>query len=172
MAGVSGYTDWDTDYQIIADDLKQIGIEVKITDNEPGTVQQDIQNGNFDMAIWYETPGPTPYYIYNAVLASGNSAPIGQSAPSNFERWSNAQTDALLTQFNGTTDLSQQKQAMYGIEKVMVEQLPVIFLVNEPYWYEYNTLKYDGWPDQGNLYAEPSPYAYPDDEVVLLNLHQ
>ena len=172
MAGVSGYTDWDTDYQIIADDLKQIGIQVNITDNEPGTVQQDIQNGNFDMAIWYETPGPTPYYIYNEILSSGNSAPIGQAAASNFERWNSPATDALLTQFNSTTDLSQQQQAMYGIEKVMVEQLPVIFLVNEPYWYEYNTLKYVGWPDQGNLYAEPSPYTYPDDEIVLLNLHQ
>jgi len=43
------------------------------------TLQQDIQNGNFDMAIWYETPGPTPYYIYDEVLDSNQSAPIGQS---------------------------------------------------------------------------------------------
>jgi peptide/nickel transport system substrate-binding protein len=61
---------------------------------------------------------------------------------------------------------------MYGLEKIAVEQVPVIFLVNEPYWYEYNTHKYVGWPDRGNLYAEPSPFSYPDDEVVLLNLHQ
>ncbi|HLZ23337.1 MAG TPA: ABC transporter substrate-binding protein [Ktedonobacterales bacterium] len=172
MAGVTGYTDWDTDYQIIADNLKQVGIKLNITDNDPSTVQQDIQNGNFDMAIWYETPGPTPYYIYNEVLGSGQTAPIGQSAPSNFERWNDPASDALLTQYNSTSDLGQQQQAMYGLEKIVVEQLPVIFLVNEPYWYEYNTLKYVGWPDQGNFYAEPSPYTYPDDEIVLLNLHQ
>jgi peptide/nickel transport system substrate-binding protein len=173
MDGVSGYTDWDTDYQIIGDELKAVGIKVNVTDNEPGTVQQDIQNGTFDMAIWYETPGPTPYYIYNEVLASSNSAPIGQSASGNFERWTDTTTtDSLLTQFNSTTDMTQQKQAMYGLEKIAVEQVPVIFLVNEPYWYEYNTIKYDGWPDHGNLYAEPSPFTYPDDEVVLLNLHQ
>lgn len=172
MAGVSGYTDWDTDYQIIAADLKAIGIQMNITDNQPDTVQQDIQNGNFDMAIWYETPGPTPYYIYNQLLASSQTAPIGQSATSNFERWNDPATDTLLTQYNSTADIAQQKQAMYGIEKIVVEQLPVIFLVNEPYWYEYNTVKYVGWPDKGNLYAEPSPYTYPDDEIVLLNLHQ
>ncbi|HEX6799806.1 MAG TPA: ABC transporter substrate-binding protein [Ktedonobacterales bacterium] len=170
--GVSGYTDWDSDYQIIQANLKAIGIQVNVADNQPDTVQQDLQNGTFDMAIWYETPGPTPYYIYQGALASGNSAPIGQSATSNFERWNDPATDALLNQFNSTTDLAAQKQAMYGIEKIAVEQLPVIFLVNEPYWYEYNTLKYSGWPDKGNLYAEPSPYSYPDDEVVLLNLHQ
>jgi peptide/nickel transport system substrate-binding protein len=172
LEGVSGYTDWDTDYQIIADNLKQIGIQVNVTDNQPSAVQQDIQNGNFEMTIWYETPGPTPYYIYNEVLNSSNAAPIGQSASSNFERWNDPASDALLNQFNSTTDLNQQKQAMYGLEQIMVEQQPVIFLVNEPYWYEYNTLKYVGWPDKGNLYAEPSPFTYPDDEIVLLHLHQ
>lgn len=170
--GVSGYTDWDTDYQIIADDLKPLGIQVNITDNQPDAVQQDMEEGNFEMAIWYETPGPTPYYIYNALFASGNSAAIGESATGNFERWSDKTTDDLLTQYNSTADLAKQKQAMYGIEKIAVEQVPAIFLVNEPYWYEYNTNKYDGWPDQGNLYAEPSPYMYPDDEIVLLSLHQ
>jgi peptide/nickel transport system substrate-binding protein len=170
--GVSGYTDWDTDYQIIADDLKAVGIQLNITDNQPDAVQQDMEQGNFEMAIWYETPGPTPYYIYNALFGSGNSAAIGESATGNFERWSDKTTDDLLAQYNSTADPAQQKQAMYGIEKIAVEQVPAIFLVNEPYWYEYNTVKYDGWPDQGNLYAEPSPYMYPDDEIVLLSLHQ
>jgi peptide/nickel transport system substrate-binding protein len=170
--GVTGYTDWDTDYQIITQDLKKIGIQLNVTDHDPSTAQQDIQNGNFDMAIWYETPGPTPYYIYDEVLASSNSAPIGQSATSNFERWSDPTTDNLLTQYNSTTNFAQQQQDMYSIEKTVVEQLPVIFLVNEPYWYEYNTVKYVGWPTQSDPYAEPSPYTYPDDEIVLLNLHQ
>lgn len=172
MDGVAGYTDWDSDYQIIAANLKAIGIQVNIANNQPDAVQQDLQNGTFDMAIWYETPGPSPYYIYQGTFASGNTAPVGQSATSNFERWSDSATDTLLNQFNSTTDPNAQKQAMYGIEKIAVEQLPVIFLVNEPYWYEYNTVKYVGWPDGSNMYAEPSPYTYPDDEVVLLNLHQ
>lgn len=170
--GVAGYTDWDTDYQIIADNLKAIGIQVHIDNNQPDAVQQDLQNGNFEMAIWYETPGPTPYFIYNEILGSANSADIGQSAAGNFERWSDSTSDDLLNQYNGTADLAKQQQAMYGLEKIAVEQVPVVFLVNEPYWYEYNTLKYDGWPDQNNPYAEASPFTYPDDEVVLLTLHQ
>jgi peptide/nickel transport system substrate-binding protein len=170
--GFTGYTDWDTDWQIITNDLKAIGIQVNVADHDPAAAQQDIQNGNFDMAIFYGTPGPTPYYIYNEVLASSNTAPIGQTATSNYERWNDPATDALLNQYNSTSDPAAQKQAMYGIEKIAVEKLPVLFLVNEPYFYEYNTLKYVGWPDKGNLYAEGSPSAYPDDEIVLLNLHQ
>jgi peptide/nickel transport system substrate-binding protein len=170
--GISGYTDWDTDYQIITQDLKQIGIQLNVTDHDPSTAFADLQSGNFDMAIYYGTPGPTPYYIYDQVLASSNTAPIGQTATSNYERWSDPATDALLNQYISTTDVAQQKQAMYGIENIVVQQLPVIFLVNEPWWYEYNTVKYSGWPDKSNPYAEGSPFAYPDDEIVLLNLHQ
>jgi peptide/nickel transport system substrate-binding protein len=169
---VSGYTDWISDCQIIADNLKAIGIQVNVTQDQFGQFFQNLQNGSYDMSIWGETPGPTPYYIYDEVLASGNSAPIGQAANTNFERWSDPATDALLAQYNNTIDLAQQKQAMSGIEKIVVEQVPVVFLMNEPYWYEYNTLKYVGWPDQNHPYAEASPYTYPDDEIVLLNLHQ
>ena len=169
---VTGYTDWISDCQIIADNLKAIGIQVNITQAEYNTVYQNLQNGDFDMAIWSQTPGPTPYYIYYETFASSNSAPIGQAANSNFERWNDPTTDMLLNQYNTTVDQTQQLQDIRGLEKIAVEDMPVLFLMNEPYWYEYITTKYVGWPDRSNLYAEPAPYTYPDDEIILLNLHQ
>jgi peptide/nickel transport system substrate-binding protein len=169
---VTGYTDWIADCQFIATQLKAIGIQVTITQDQFNTFFQNLQNGSYDMAIWGETPGPTPYYVYYEALASSNSAPIGQAANSNFERWSDPATDILLSQYNTSVDPAVQQQALNGLEKIAVEQMPVIFLMNEPYWFEYNTLKYVGWPDKGNQYAEPSPYTYPDDEIILLNLHQ
>src|SRR5262249_8826306 len=84
--GVSGYTDWDTDYQIIADDLKALGIQVNITDNQPDAVQQDMEQGNFEMAIWYETPGPTLYYSSTPLFAGGNSRGIGERPTGTLER--------------------------------------------------------------------------------------
>src|SRR6185437_972863 len=143
-----GYTDWIADCQIIAANLKAVGIDAKITQVQDEL--PDLQNGTFDAAIYYGTPGPSPYYIYNQVLNSANSAPIGQSAASNFERWSDPTSDKLLAQFDGSIDPATQQQAMAQLEKIVVTQLPVIFLMNEPYWYQYNTLKYTGWPDQDN----------------------
>ena len=55
---------------------------------------------------------------------------------------------------------------------IMVEQMPSIPLTNEPYWYEYSTAHYTGWPDPSHQYAVPSPFMAPDNEVVLLNLQQ
>ncbi|HKT37013.1 MAG TPA: ABC transporter substrate-binding protein, partial [Ktedonobacterales bacterium] len=105
-----------------------------------------------------------------ALLRSTNSAPLGQSANSNYERWIDPKVDKLLDQFAQSNDLATQQQAMAGIQQLMVEELPSIPLLNEPYWYEYNTSAFVGWPDAQHLYAEPSPYAYPDNEIVLLHL--
>ncbi len=167
---VEGWTDWITDCQIIASNLKAIGIKVTVNVLNYDAYYSAMQAGKYDMSMSSLTPGPTPYYWYNAALNSANSAPIGQNANSNFERWQDATTDRLLNSFATTGDATVQKQAMEGIQQIMVQQLPIIPLTNEPYWYEYSTAHYTGWPDAQHPYATPAPYMAPDCEIVLLNL--
>ncbi len=69
---------------------------------------------------------------------------------------------------NSTTQL--KRQALEGLQQIMVEQLPSIPLTAEPYWYEYSTAKFVGWPDAQHPYAAPGTAEYPDIEIVLLNL--
>ena len=136
--GVSGYTDWDTDYQIIADDLKPLGIQVNITDNQPDAVQQDMEEGNFEMAIWYETPGPTPYYIYNALWQQFPRR--SARAPQEF-RASDKATDDLLTQYNSTADVAAETSYTSRRSPSSRSRRSS---GRRSYWYEYNTIKYDG----------------------------
>lgn len=168
---VDGYTDWITDCQIMANDLKAVGIKVNINTISYDAYYNALQVGNFDTAMSWTNPGPTPYYLYSGLLSSQNTAPLGQSANSNWERWNDPTTDKLLNQLVTSQDPSVQQQAYAGIQQIMVDQLPSIPLVNEPYWYEYSTAHFTGWPDQTHQYAEPSPYTFPDGEIVLLNLH-
>jgi peptide/nickel transport system substrate-binding protein len=65
-----------------------------------------------------------------------------------------------------------QKQAIAGLEKIMVDQLPTIPLVYDANLYEYSTVHVTGWPDANNAYAMPGPYNFPDAEIIVLNLHQ
>lgn len=167
---VSGYTDWITDCQIMEKNLQAIGIKVTVNTMDFDAYNSALQNGNYEMAMLWTNPGPTPYYLYDALLRSTNSAPIGQAAPSNYERWMDPNTDKLLNQFASTTDSTVQKQAIYGLEKIMVEQLPSIPLTDEPYWYQYSTSKFVGWPDEQHPYASPGAAEYPDIEMVVLNL--
>lgn len=168
---VSGYTDWITTCQIIANDLKAVGIKANVNTLSYDAFYNAMQLGSFDTTIWGTLPGPSPYFLYYGLLSSQNTAPLGQAANSNFERWNDPTTDKLLNQLVTSSDPAVQQQAYAGIEQIMVDELPSIPLVNEPYWYEYSTAHFTGWPDQNHPYAEPSPYQFPDGEIVLLNLH-
>lgn len=168
---VSGWTDWITDCQIMVSQLKAIGMNVTVNAMAYDAYYNGLQMGNYSVAMSFTNPGPSPYFLYDSLLRSSNTAPIGQQASTNFERWSDSSTDQLLSQFASTNDPAVQQQAMAGIQKIMVEQLPSIPLTNEPYWSEYSTAHFTGWPDPAHQYAVPSPFMAPDDEVVLLNLH-
>ncbi|HET8842241.1 MAG TPA: ABC transporter substrate-binding protein [Ktedonobacteraceae bacterium] len=165
-----GWTDWITTCQFMSNDLKAIGMDVSVDTVDYDAFYNDLQLGQFDSALWGTNAGPSPYFIYDSLLRSTNGAPLGKQAGSNFERWNDPETDKLLNQYATSTDQNIQTQAIYGLQKIMVEQLPSIPLMNEPYWYEFNTLYWVGWPDAAHPYAEPAPYSYPDNEMVLLNL--
>ena len=167
---VTGWTDWDTADQIISSDLKGIGIDASVNSVSFNDYFSALQTGSYDMAISWTNPGPTPFYLYNSLLNSTNSAAIGKTAASNFERWMDPATDALLTQYATSTDPSVQQQALSGLEKIMVEQLPSIPLVYGATWNEYSTAKFTGWPAATNPYASPAPFDFPDAEIVALNL--
>ena len=167
---VSGYTDYVADCQVMVRDLKAAGINATVNAMSNDAFTSALGNGQYDAGILWTNPGPTPYYIYDGLLRSTNSAPIGQSAPSNYERWMDPTTDKLLDQYAGSTDPQVQKQALDGLQQIMVNQLPSIPLMAEPYWYEYSTAKFVGWPDAQHPYAAPGTAEYPDIEIVLLNL--
>jgi peptide/nickel transport system substrate-binding protein len=52
----------------------------------------------------------------------------------------------------------------------MLTELPIIPVVEAVDWYQYSTAHQTGWPTPDNPYAQPSAYAYPDMEQVLLHL--
>lgn len=169
---VTGWTDWVTDCQIMANNLKAVGIEAKVNALSYGDYIAQQNNGSFDMAISWTNVGPDPYYLYYNTLSSTLSAPVGQNAVSNWERWTDPTTDKLIQDFATTNDKAAQLKDIQGLEKIMVEQLPVIPLVDGATWYEYTTNHFQGWPDANNPYAGPAPWQYPDEEVVALNLHK
>jgi peptide/nickel transport system substrate-binding protein len=169
---VSGWTDWENDCRYIAEDLKNIGITVTVKHVAYTDYLTALENGSYSAAISWTTNGPSPYYLYNNLLASANSAPVGKVASSNWERGNDAATNQLLTQFAESNSSSVQQQALNGLQKIMVEQVPAIPLIYNVDWYEYTTTRFVGWPTPQDPYAVPSPYIYPDSEIVALHLHE
>jgi peptide/nickel transport system substrate-binding protein len=165
-----GFSDWVAAVQTIQADLAQVGIKITPENLAQTTYDNDIYNGQFDLGYYAETGGPSPYYELRQWLYSANSAPIGKPAGSNFERYDNPATDALLNEYGTTTSPSQQASIVDQLEKVMLTDVPLIPVTEAVDWFQYNTGTFTGWPTPSNPYAQPAAYNYPDWGQVMLKL--
>jgi len=140
-----------------------------VQDLNTGPYTTDLQNGKFQLAYAGSggpstIAGPSPYYELRGLLLSGN---IGQT---NYERYKSSSTDALFDQYSAASQ-SKQVQIIKQIQKVMVDQIPFIPVTEGVDWYQYDTSSIAGWPTKSDQYAQPSPYQFPDNAVVLTHLY-
>jgi len=171
VMNIGDYSDWVASMQVIQQDLKAVGIQLAPENLSNTAFEAALFNGKYQLAYFdQQTFGPSAYYELNNWLNSANTAPVGKVAASNYERYSNKTTDALLDQYATTTSTADQQTILNKIQQVMLTDVPVIPVVEAVDWYQYNTGAFNGWPTPGDPYAQPSAYAYPDNEQVLLHL--
>jgi peptide/nickel transport system substrate-binding protein len=165
------YSDWVASMQVIQQNLKAVGIQITPHNLSNPDHINALDFGKFQLAFYdQQTFGPSAYYELNNWLNSAKTAPVGKQAATNYERYSNKTTDALLDQYSTTTSTSEQQSILNKIQEVMVNEVPIIPVVEAVDWYQYDTGTFSGWPTQGNSYAQPSAYNFPDNEQVLLHL--
>jgi peptide/nickel transport system substrate-binding protein len=165
-----GFSDWVASMQVIIANLKAVGIKLTPSNVAYSTWQTDIYTGKFDLGYYGQTGGPSPYYELRQNLYSGNTAPIGTNAGSNFERYSNPATDKLINEYAATTNPATQRSIVSQLQKVMLSQVPVIPVTEGVDWFQYDTGSFSGWPTQANPYTRPAIYIYPDWAQVMMRL--
>jgi peptide/nickel transport system substrate-binding protein len=168
----AGWTDYITMAQNISYELKAIGINTNIIQQGWNTYMSSLETGNFDLAITWSTSGvPSPYYNYYAQFSPVFSAPLGQSAISDYSRYTNPVITKALEDYANSSDLTVQKQAMYTIEKVILDDLPVIVLTNRTGFDLYSQKNFVGWPTIQNPYCNGMNNTSMGLEIVMLNIH-
>jgi peptide/nickel transport system substrate-binding protein len=170
MINIGGYSDWVAAAAIVRQELAAIGISVTPENLAQSSYFAKLYTGEYQLAYGSETGGPTPYYELRQVLYSANTAPIGQNAATNWERFSSPAVDALINSYGATTSLAMQRQIVDKLEQVMLSQVPIIPSTEEVDWFQYDTAKIGGWPTPQNPFAQPAAYNYPDVGVMLLHL--
>jgi peptide/nickel transport system substrate-binding protein len=169
----SAYTDWVAALQVIAQQLKAIGINLTIQNLAGSDYNAKLYNGNFDLAYAYEAGGPSPYYEFRQWLYGPATAPIGQSASTNWERYSDKATDALIDSYAASTDPAAQQVTMSRLQSVLLQDVPLIPVTEQADWDEYSTAQFAGWPTPEDPYAQPlGGYTFPDWGVIMLRLHE
>jgi peptide/nickel transport system substrate-binding protein len=171
MINIGGYSDWVASAQIVQQELKAVGIKVTASNLSSTTFDADAYAGKFDlMYSGNEAGGPAPYYELRQELYSKNSAPIGKTASSNWERYYNKKVDSLIEAYAATTSSAKQHSIVDQLQAAMVRDVPIIPITEGVDWYQYNTKSIAGWVTQKNPFAKPAAYEVPDWGVMLLHL--
>lgn len=155
----NGWTDWLRAVQEIQKQYTAIGIDVKINQPQPAAYFQAVQNGDFDVAMTSFGGNGSVYQGYYNLLSSDFLQPIGTTAPSNYQRYSNPDVDAMLTEFRTTVDESRQKELAGELQEVMFNDVPVVSVYYAGLWGLVSDKSFTGWPDADNPYMTPTPYT-------------
>ncbi len=169
----AGWGDYMTISQIISNDLKVLGIDTVIDAQVQSLYTTDLMKGTYDMAIcWAAGNGPTPYYLYyQSFNPSFSASKIGKIAQSDWSRYTNPLITAALQIYSQTSDIHLQKQAMYTIERIMLEEMPFVPLTNRTNFEVYWTGKFTGFPSASNPYTSGNGLTCPDGRMVSLSVH-
>lgn len=158
----NGWVDWIQAAQIIRDNLAELGITVNVQTPTPEIVDTDRAAGNFDLVFGVHGGGCNLYDGYRHPLHSEQTAPIGEPAVSNFVRWEDTRTDELLDELAQAQEEDEQKRILAELQRIMVEQVPMVPLWYGAQWFEYRTEKAVGWP------SAEDPYGGPGDQLLII----
>ena len=157
-----GWTDWMMMCEMIAKNLKSIGIEVTTEFPDFSVWSDRMTKGTFDMILSWSV-GPSfdhPFNIYRFVLDKRLSAPVGEVTwAGDWERYDNDEIAKLLDTAVSTLDSKARKNAYMRIQEIIAKDMPVIPAFYGAHWYEYSTKYWVNWPNQDKPYwFRPAPF--------------
>ncbi|MEE1789929.1 ABC transporter substrate-binding protein [Streptomyces sp. BE308] len=164
----AGWNDYITGLSIIKDNIKQLGIEAKVKTQTAEAWGADVANGNFDATLHWTNSGATPYDMYQNIMDGSILQPVGKSSQlGNFGRFKSPEATAALKEYANATDDATRTKAMNSLQKIFVEQAPVIPTAAAPIGAEYSTKNWTGWPTEADPYAPPQHTQPTALEIVL-----
>ena len=168
---VNGWTDWVTSVQIISENLQAIGLNATMESPDFGIWMENLMAGTFDTSIGWGSSTITPWNAYRDLLYSPLIDADGRANGQLWHRWTSPEVDELLNQFVGTTDVAEQEAIIDRLQMIFVENVITVPLFPGPTWYEYNTLRFTGFPTADNYYTQGSAWNWQGRVLTLLQLH-
>ncbi|HEV2036773.1 MAG TPA: ABC transporter substrate-binding protein [Candidatus Dormibacteraeota bacterium] len=113
--------------EVIQQNLKAVGINMKVTELEVGVWFDRYLKGNYDLTSAYFAGTVDPDTFYSQILHTGGGF--------DFVFYSNPQLDPVIDRARAETDQSKRKQLYKQIRQVVADDVPLTFV-------HYETLNY------------------------------
>ena len=156
---VSGWSDWVQSCELMASHLQEVGIEAKVQPYDYTPWVERLNEGNFNMSIGWGFQGPTQLNHFRALMSERSYYPIGDNrAGENWIRFQDEEVDRLINEAVAISDTDEQNAKFAEMQKRFAELAPCAPLFPGPMWGEYNTQRFEGFPNDEDPYAELSPW--------------
>jgi peptide/nickel transport system substrate-binding protein len=171
IQSVNGWSDWASVIQIISGNFQDVGLNAVVEFPDFGEWLNNLQTGDYQVSIGWSSAGRTPWDFYRNVL---DSALIGEDGLANAQlwgRWTSEETTQLLNDFVATADLDEQREIVNQLQMAYVENSPAIPLFPGPTWYEWNTVRFTGFPTVDDYYTQGSPWDANSALITITTIH-
>lgn len=152
----TGWTDWMIAADLIAGDLRDIGVNAQATPIDYGAYWGYLISGTYTALLGW-TSAPTfshPWDTYRYLLDPRISPPAG-----NWGWYNNTEIIGLLEESSKSFSYEERARYFSKIQEILYNEIPAIPLVYTVQWYEYSTLYWVGWPSEANSWwTEVAPY--------------
>ncbi len=170
---ISGWSDWVASNQIITKNFRDIGIDSQVR-LEPswGDWFPNAFSTKNPTLLWQIASRGSPYGFFyanlsqNAFIASGTDA----SPTGNWEHYANAQATTLLNKWKVTLDEKKQHPIATQLQKLWLQDLPIIPVMIGARWSTYSTKYFHCFPTAGNFYADPIFTTNPDNVLLFTRI--
>jgi peptide/nickel transport system substrate-binding protein len=170
---ISGWSDWVASNQIITKNLQDIGIDsnVKLEPDWNSWYPNAFATKNPTL-LWQNGSQASPYGYFNANLSQNSLIPSGTDASStgNWSHTYNAAATALLNQWKVTLDLKKQQAIATELEKIWLQNLPIVPLFVGPRWSTYSTKYFHCFASPKNFYGDPIFSTFPDNSLSFTRI--
>ncbi|MDO8507647.1 MAG: peptide ABC transporter substrate-binding protein [bacterium] len=114
--------------EIVADELKKLGIKTEIKSENMNVLQKDyIRPRNYDILIIGEDLGLTP-----DLFSFWHSSQVNDPGL-NFSKYKDRKLDKFIEVARKTTDATEKKSKLEEIQKIILEDVPAVYLYNPFY---------------------------------------
>jgi peptide/nickel transport system substrate-binding protein len=170
---ISGWSDWVASNQIITRNLRNIGIDSNVAlEPDWGAWSPNAFAGKFPTLLWQGGSQGSPYGYFYANLSRNAYIPPGQDATAtgNWEHFSHAGATKLLNQWKVTLAPAKQRSIATQLEKIWLQQLPIVPLFIGPRWSTYSTRYFHCFNTPKNYYGDPIFTTFPDNSLSFTRI--
>lgn len=170
---ISGWSDWVASNQIITRNLRDIGIDSNVAlEPDWGAWWPNASAAKFPTLLWQGGSQGSPYGYFYANLHKNAFIPSGQDASptGNWPHFANAKATTLLNQWKVTLDPKKQQNLATQLQKIFLQELPIVPLFIGPRWSTYSTKYFHCFNSPKNYYGDPIFSTFPDNVLSFTRI--